>query len=156
MPVRSTKPRSRTTQSSTGAVRGVVYLTREVHFSAAHRLRNPKHNGAWNLAKFGNCANLHGHNYTLEATVCGRPDSKTGFVIALADLKEVLYRTVVQPCDHCILETDVDFLKGILPSTENLAVAFWREVKKGLGKRARLHSIRLYETPRNFAEYFGP
>jgi 6-pyruvoyltetrahydropterin/6-carboxytetrahydropterin synthase len=155
MPHRSAKSRPNRARNAERAEPGLVYLTREVHFCAAHRLRNPKHNGKWNLSKFGHCANLHGHNYTLEATVCGAPDPDTGFVIALADLKDVLYRAVVQPCDHCSLEDDVPFLKGVIPSTENMAISFWGQIEKRL-KGCRLHAVRLYESPRNFAEYFGP
>ncbi len=136
---------------------GDVYITRQVHFNAAHRLYNPSRSRAWNARTFGPCANPngHGHNYVLEVTVRGRPDPETGYVLDLSKLKGILERAVVGPCDHRNLNKDVGFLKGTIPTTENLVVAFWRQVEP-LISAGTLHCIRLYETPRNFAEYRGP
>jgi 6-pyruvoyltetrahydropterin/6-carboxytetrahydropterin synthase len=135
---------------------GEVYVTRQVHFNAAHRLYNPAFGARWNEAKFGVCAHPHGHghNYVLEVTVAGRPDPHTGYVVNLLDLKAILQRTVVEPCDHRHLNEEVPFLRGVIPTTENLVVAFWRQIEPHL-KTGRLHCVRLYETPRNFGEYFG-
>jgi 6-pyruvoyltetrahydropterin/6-carboxytetrahydropterin synthase len=136
---------------------GDVYVTRQVHFNAGHRLYNPARSSAWNERTFGPCSNPngHGHNYVLEATVRGRPASETGYVIDLGDLKRVLEKAVVGPCDHHNLNKDVDFLKGVIPSAENLVVAFWSRIAPRI-RAGVLHSLRLYETPRNFAEYRGP
>ncbi len=136
---------------------GPVYVTRQVHFNAAHRLHNPDRDQKWNEEKFGLCTNphWHGHNYVLEATVCGRPDPATGYVVSLAELKGILHEAVADRCDHRNLNEEVDFLRGIIPSTENLVVAFWAQIAPRV-RGGRLHSVRLYETPRNFAEYFGP
>lgn len=136
---------------------GAVLVTRQVHFNAGHRLYNPARSKGWNERTFGPCANAngHGHNYVLEATVEGRPDRETGYVIDLAELKRILHAAVVDPCDHRNLNKDVPFLKGVIPTTENLVVAFWGRIAPKI-RRGRLHSLRLYETPRNFAEYRGP
>ncbi|MFY9925558.1 MAG: 6-carboxytetrahydropterin synthase [Opitutaceae bacterium] len=136
---------------------GDVFVTRQVHFNAGHRLYNPRKGRTWNERTYGPCANEngHGHNYVLEVTVSGRPDPETGYVLDLSDLKKLLEKAVVVPCDHRNLNKDVDFLKGVIPTSENLAVAFWGRIAKRL-KRGRLHCVRLYETPRNFAEYYGP
>jgi 6-pyruvoyltetrahydropterin/6-carboxytetrahydropterin synthase len=136
---------------------GDVYVTRQVHFNAAHRLHNPAYDQKWNEEQFGLCTNphWHGHNYVLEATVRGRPDPATGYVLSLSDLKRILHEAVADPCDHRNLNEEVDFLRGVIPSTENLVVAFWNRIAPRL-PRGRLHCVRLYETPRNFAEYFGP
>jgi len=136
---------------------GEVFVTRQVHFNAGHRLYNPARSRKWNEKTFGPCANPngHGHNYVLEVTARGRPDPETGYVLDLGDLKRVVQRAVVDPCDHRNLNLDVDFLRGVIPSAENLAVAFWGRIERRL-KAARLHCVRLYETPRNFVEYFGP
>jgi 6-pyruvoyltetrahydropterin/6-carboxytetrahydropterin synthase len=136
---------------------GVVFVTRQVHFNAGHRLYNPLRSRAWNERTFGPCANPngHGHNYVLEATVRGHPDPETGYVIDLGDLKAVLEKAVVAPCDHRNLNKDVDFLKGVIPTTENLVVAFWGRIAPRV-KAGILHRLRLFETPRNFAEYLGP
>jgi 6-pyruvoyltetrahydropterin/6-carboxytetrahydropterin synthase len=136
---------------------GAVFVTRQVHFNAGHRLFNPARSRSWNERTFGPCANPngHGHNYVLEATVRGQPDPETGYVIDLTDLKAILEKAVVAPCDHRNLNRDVDFLKGVIPTTENLVVAFWGRVAPRI-KVGALHRLRLYETPRNFADYLGP
>jgi 6-pyruvoyltetrahydropterin/6-carboxytetrahydropterin synthase len=40
-------------------------------------------------------------------------------------------------------------------STENLAIGIWNELKRNLPGEIQLHSIKLYETPRIFVEYYG-
>ena len=139
------------------STQGDVFVTRQVHFNAGHRLFNPARSARWNARTFGPCANPggHGHNYVLEVTVRGRPDPETGYVIDLGKLKRIIEKAVVGPCDHRNLNTDVDFLEGIIPTTENLAVAFWGRIEP-LIRSGTLHNLRLYETPRNFADYSGP
>jgi 6-pyruvoyltetrahydropterin/6-carboxytetrahydropterin synthase len=134
-----------------------VFVTRQVHFNAGHRLFNRARSAAWNERTYGPCANAngHGHNYVLEATVRGSPDPETGYVLDLGDLKRVLEAAVVGPCDHRNLNKDVAFLRGVIPTTENLVVAFWARVAPRI-RSGVLHSLRLYETPRNYAEYRGP
>jgi 6-pyruvoyltetrahydropterin/6-carboxytetrahydropterin synthase len=136
---------------------GTVFITRQVHFNSAHRLHNPTKSQKWNVEKYGLCTNphWHGHNYVLEVTVRGQPDPETGYVLDLADLKKILHAAVADKCDHRNLNTDVDFLRGLIPSTENLVIAFWNEIEPRL-TAGKLHRVRLYETPRNFAEYYGP
>lgn len=136
---------------------GTVEITRQVHFNAAHRLYNPTKSRRWNEEKYGLCTNPHGHghNYVLEVTVRGRPDTETGYVLDLSALKRILQRAVVDKCDHRNLNTEVDFLRGVIPSTENLVIAFWHEIAPHI-RAGRLHRVRLYETPRNFADYHGP
>ncbi|MCX6952431.1 MAG: 6-carboxytetrahydropterin synthase, partial [Verrucomicrobia bacterium] len=77
------------------------------------------------------------------------------YIVDLGELKRIVHRAVVDKCDHRNLNTDVDFLRGIIPSTENLVIAFWQEIEP-LIQAGKLHRVRLYETPRNFAEYYGP
>lgn len=133
-----------------------VYVTRKVHFNAAHRLHNPEKSAAWNQETFGKCnsPNWHGHNYVLEVTVAGEPDPETGYVIDLGQLKRILEERIVEQVDHKNLNLDVPFLAGVLPSTENFVVAIWNELEGAL-PAGRLHVVRLYETERNFAEYRG-
>jgi 6-pyruvoyltetrahydropterin/6-carboxytetrahydropterin synthase len=152
--------RRRAAAASRAGVRplaGTVFITRQVHFNAAHRLHNPAKSQRWNEEKYGLCTNphCHGHNYVLEVTVRGHPDPETGYVLDLAELKRILQAAVVEPCDHRNLNTDVDFLRGIIPSTENLVIAFWHEIEPRL-PAGRLHRVRLFETPRNYAEFYGP
>ena len=136
---------------------GPVLVTRRLHFNAAHRLHNPSRDAAWNVSTFGPCNNprWHGHNYLLEVSVLGVPDPETGYVVDLGELKRIVEGRVVDRCDHRNLNEEVDFLEGVIPTTENLVIAFWERLKDAL-PRGELHAIRLYETERNFVEYRGP
>ena len=133
-----------------------VYITRKAHFNAAHRLHNPNKSAEWNEATFGKCnnPNWYGHNYELEVTVAGEPDPDTGYVLDLGELKRIIDEKISTKCDHANLNVDVDFMRGILPSTENFVVAIWRELAGALPS-GHLHRVRLYETDRNMAEYCG-
>jgi 6-pyruvoyltetrahydropterin/6-carboxytetrahydropterin synthase len=133
-----------------------VYVTRRVRFNAAHRLHNPNKPDEWNRQMYGKCnnPNWHGHNYTLEVTVAGEPDPETGYVIDLGALKRLLEEKVLAKCDHANLNLDVDFMQGVLPSTENFAVGIWNQIVDVL-PAGRLHTVRLYETENNMAEYRG-
>src|ERR1041384_2813172 len=113
------------------ALKGTVFITRQVHFNSAHRLHNPTKSQQWNEERYGLCTNphWHGHNYVLEVTVRGQPDPETGYVLDLGDLKRILHRAVVDKCDHRNLNTDVDFLEGVIPSTENLVISFWQQIE---------------------------
>lgn len=133
-----------------------VYITRQVHFSAAHRLRNPDRSEEWNEEVFGRCASeaYHGHDYVVEVTLAGEPDPETGLVYDLRDLKALMKERIVEPCDHKNLNEDVPFLADQIPSTENVAIAFWNEIEPELPDDL-LHAVTVYETPRNVVEYRG-
>src|SRR5947199_4879508 len=132
----------------------MVYLTRKEHFNAAHRLYNPKWSDEQNDIVFGKCANknFHGHNYNLFVTVKGEPDADTGIIMNLKELSQIIKAKVADKLDHKNLNIEVDFLNGIMPSTENLVIAIWKELKLHI-LDAELHSVKLYETENNFAEY---
>lgn len=136
--------------------KGPVLVTRVAHFNAAHRLHNPELSGDWNRETYGKCNNprWHGHNYELEVSVIGEPDETTGYVMDLGQLRQIVESTIVEPCDHRNLNEEVPFLEGIIPTTENLVVAFWQQLEPKI-RGGRLYSVKLYETPRNFAEYRG-
>lgn len=138
-------------------LKGTVFITRQVHFNAAHRLENPSKSLTWNQQQYGLCTSphWHGHNYVLEVTVKGQPDPETGYILDLSELKGILQVAIVDKCDHRNLNQDVDFMRGIIPTTENLVIAFWEQIAPRL-PAGQLHCVRLFETPRNFAEYFGP
>src|SRR5438128_694846 len=138
----------------------MVYLTRLEHFNAAHKLYNPAWTKEKNEEVFGPCANenWHGHNFDLIVTVKGKPDPETGFVVDLKRLSTMIRKEVIDKLDHKNLNVDVDFMRGKLASCETLIVEIWRILEKHLPavtKSGKLHSIRLYETPRNYVEYFG-
>ncbi len=137
-----------------------MYVSRKEHFNAAHKLSNPAWSKEKNLEVFGPCANenWHGHNFDLIVTVKGDPDPDTGFVIDLKKLSTLIRADVIEKVDHKNLNLDVDFMKGKMASTENLAVEIWRILAPAIlriAPKAKLHSVRLFETPRNYVEYFG-
>ncbi len=134
----------------------MVYVSRRETFSSAHRLFNPDFTDEKNELIFGKCnnPNWHGHNYILEVVVKGEIDPQTGYVIDLKVLKKLLLEYVIEKVDHKNLNTDVDFLKGIIPTAENLAVAIWNQIVDKLPS-GKLHSVKIYETENNYAEYKG-
>ena len=134
----------------------MIYVTRKSEFSAAHRLFNPNFTDEKNDAIFDICNNFHGHghNYVLEVTVAGVPDSETGYVIDLKLLKKIVDDVIIHKVDHKHLNHDVDFLQGIIPTAENLAVKFWGLLEDKIPS-GKLYSIRLYESEKNYVEYKG-
>lgn len=138
----------------------MLYISRKEHFNAAHKLYNPSWSPERNAEIFGPCANenWHGHNFDLIVTVRGTPDPETGFVVDLKKLSSLIRREIIEKVDHKNLNTDVDFMQGKLCSCENLIIEFWRILDSRLTTITtfgKLHSLRLYETPRNYVEYYG-
>jgi len=135
----------------------MVYLTRAEHFSAAHKLYNPSWDKEKNDEVFGKCANdnWHGHNYELFVTVKGEPDPDTGFLVDAKKLSTIVNQSVIDKLDHRNLNLDVDFMKGKMCSSENLAIEIWNQLQPHLPANVQLHCIKLFETPRIYVEYFG-
>lgn len=130
-----------------------IHITRRETFSAGHTLFNPSFSDERNREVFGKCSNPtgHGHNYVLEVTLSGEPDPETGFVHDLAELSALLHKLIIDDVDHSNLNVDVDWLRGVIPTTENLASAFWERLDPNLPEGA-LYSVRLGETEKNWAE----
>lgn len=138
----------------------MVYVSRKEHFNAAHKLYNPNWSEEKNVEVFGPCANVnwHGHNFELITTVKGEPDPETGFVIDLKALSILIKEEIIDKVDHKNLNLDVDFMQGKMASCEILVMEFWKILApkiKDISEKGELHSLKLYETPRNFVEYFG-
>ena len=137
----------------------MIYVCRKEHFNAAHKLYNPNWSEEKNREVFGPCANhnWHGHNFELLVTVKGSPDPETGFVIDLKKLSSLICEEVIEKLDHKNLNMDVDFMQGKMASCENLAMEIWKILAPQIAQisKANLHCITLYETPRNYVEYFG-
>jgi 6-pyruvoyltetrahydropterin/6-carboxytetrahydropterin synthase len=133
-----------------------MIVTARLSFSAAHRLHNPDRDAAWNRRIYDKCDNPagHGHNYFIEVSVRGEIDPETGMVIDLKQLKDIVRRQVVDRVDHTNLNEDVDFLRGVIPTAENLAVAFWKELAPAID-RGTLYEIVLEETEKNSVTYRG-
>lgn len=135
----------------------MVYITRVEKFNAAHKLWVHEWSEEKNLELFGKCANKnwHGHNYRLEVTVKGKPDPVTGFIIDAKKLSKIIRRKVTDIVDHSNLNLDVPFVpKGMQPTTENMAILFWKEIESEL-ENCALHRIRLHETDTIYADYYG-
>lgn len=135
----------------------MAYLTRRVSFAAAHRYWRDEWSEDRNRATFGACANPHGHNYVLEATVEGTIDGETGFAVDLGELDRALQDAVVAPLDHQhINHAIVEFGPGgKVPTTENLAAWAWGRIAERLPDGARLHRVRVHEDESLYADFFG-
>ncbi len=136
----------------------MIYITRKFHFSASHRVYNPALSDEENLKKYGKCSNPngHGHNYEMTVTVAGEVDPEIGYVMDLTELKLLVEKYLVDKVDHKNLNLDVDFMKGILPSTENIALKFWEQIEPIINTGSRkLYSINIRETENNSVEYRG-
>jgi len=136
----------------------LIYITRKFHFSASHRVYNPALSDEENLKKYGKCSNPngHGHNYVMKVTVAGEVDPEIGYVMDLTELKVLVEKYLVDKVDHKNLNLDVDFMKGVLPSTENIALKFWEQIEPVINTDSRkLYSIRIQETINNSVEYRG-
>ena len=135
----------------------MVYITRIEHFNAAHRLFNPNWTREKNEEVFGKCANenWHGHNFELYVTLKGEPNPDTGFVFDVKKLSIIVQQHVIDKLDHKNLNLDVDFMAGKLCSIENLVIGIWEQLVPYLPPDVFLHSLKLYETPRIFVEYYG-
>ncbi len=134
----------------------MVYITKSVSFSAAHRLFNPELSDEENMRIYDKCNNIngHGHNYTLEVTVAGVPDIRTGYLLDLKQLKHIINEEIIDKVDHTNLNFDVPFLEGIIPTVENLAVVFWDILKDKL-PNGDLFEIKLSETDSSWVRYRG-
>ena len=133
-----------------------MYLTRKCEFSAAHYYHNPDFTAEENRRIFGKCNNPngHGHNYTLEVTVKGKVDPRSGFVVDLKQLKDVMNREVLDALDHRHLNLEVPEFRDRIPTTENVAIAVWQRLHTKLNV-AHLHRVRIYETPDLFVDFYG-
>ena len=129
------------------------YTTRRFAFAAAHHYHVEGWSAEENRRAFGELGTVHGHNYTLEVTVRGAIDPRTGMVIDLGELKRIVGELVVRRFDHADLNADLLFA-GRVPTTENVAVAIWGFLAPKLGLD-RLWRVRLWEDPSLYVDYFG-
>ncbi|MHB0949092.1 MAG: 6-pyruvoyl trahydropterin synthase family protein [Gemmatimonadaceae bacterium] len=133
-----------------------VTVTRRMHFNAAHRVHNPALSEEENTRLFGPCnnPNWHGHNYVLDVSVTGPIDPRTGYVMDLKRLKELVQARVIDQVDHRNMNLEVDFMRGVIPTAENIAVACWQVLAPHVVP-ARLSRLVLWETPNHYVEYEG-
>lgn len=136
----------------------MIYLTRRERFCAAHRMFREDWPDDKNKKVFGKCSNpnWHGHNYILWVTVKGNISDEHGFVVNINTLKLIIQERIIEKLDHKNINLDVDFMKGKIATTENLAVAIWNELKPHIEiEGALLHCVKIAETENNSIEYYG-
>ncbi|MDF5727379.1 MAG: 6-carboxytetrahydropterin synthase [Rhizonema sp. PD38] len=134
-----------------------AYLTLSTHFSAAHRLANPRLSSEENFQIYGKCArpNGHGHNYHLEVTVTGEIDSHTGMIVDLGALNQVIEDYVIEPFDHTFLNKDVPYFAEVVPTAENIALYISNLVRSPIQELgATLYKVKLIESPNNSCEIY--
>ncbi len=134
----------------------MIYITRRLEFCASHRLYNPEFSDEKNETIFGLCNNPNGHgqNYVLEVTVKGEVDPQTGMVLDLKSLKKLINEEIINKVDHKNLNVDVDFLKEVIPTAENIAIHFWNILEPKI-ENGKLHEVKLFESERNYVVYHG-
>ena len=133
-----------------------ISVYRKAHFNAAHRLHNPNWTDEKNQAVFGLCnnPNYHGHNYELEVRVTGEVNPETGYLLDIKILADLIKTEIEHRFDHKNLNLDTQEFKTRNPTAEHIAYIIWHLLRAHLAENLDLH-IRLYETPRNFVEYWG-
>ena len=135
----------------------MMYISRKVRVSAAHRMNNPELSEEENHELFGKCGNIygHGHNYTVNIILYGPVDPVSGMVINLTDLKHVMEVAVERPLDHKNIDKQVDYFKNHVSTLENITLFIWENVKKNLPKPELLYEVCVQETDKNVAYYRG-
>lgn len=128
-----------------------VRISRREGFNAAHQLWDPSRSQEENRRLYGKCVNVHGHNYSVEVIVAGDLDRSTGYLMDLKRLSDLISGQIIEQVDHRNLNTDVAWLSGRIPTAENLALAFWERLRPHLPEGA-LHTVRVYESEKNWAE----
>ena len=132
------------------------FITKQYKFCAAHRYWNSRWTEAENLENFGDDIYLHGHNYNLDITISGEINTDSGFVVNLQKLNNIVQKNVISIMDHSQIEKDIDWFENRQPSTENMVLFIWERLVGKIPSPAKLHSIKLQETPTISTTYFGP
>ena len=131
-----------------------IAVFRKESFNAAHRLYNPVWSNEENNKVFGKCSNpnYHGHNYELIVKLVGTLNPKTGFVMDMKELSDIIQREIIERFDHKNLNVEcVEFI-NVNPTAENIAIAIYNLLRPHILASLQI-SVRLYETPRNFVQY---
>jgi 6-pyruvoyltetrahydropterin/6-carboxytetrahydropterin synthase len=136
----------------------MIYLTRREKFCAAHRMFRQDWSDDVNYKVFGKCSNpnWHGHNYVLWVTVKGEPSAEQGLVMNINLLKEIILDRIIRKIDHKNINLEVSFMEGKIATTENLAIAIWKELNPVIEMEGiSLHCVKIEETENNSIEYYG-
>ena len=131
------------------------FITKQYKFCAAHRYWNREWSEEENMNVFGKDIYIHGHNYLLDISISGPIDKKSGFIINLKTLNQLVENNILSILDHSQIEKDISWFENRQPSTENMVKFIWEQIAVYIPSPAKLHSIKLRETPTIFTEYFG-
>ena len=141
----------------------MISVTRVYRFSASHRLHTPQLSDAENASLFGKCNNPHGHghDYVLSVTSAGRPDPRSGLLLRLQELDDLVQAKVLNVFSHRNMNVDIPQFQHTVPTTENVALLIadlleesWQQfIATG---NARLHRVHIQETARNGFEVLLP
>ena len=137
----------------------VQQISYRTEFCAAYRLYREDWSEQRNRDIYGICAspNSHGHNYLFTVTLQGPVDSETGMVYDFLKLKQLVDQRIYDQVDHRNLNLDVPFLQGIVPTSENLLIAFWEQLADAFtDSSAKLDRLRIEESRDCRSDYFGP
>ena len=131
-----------------------ISVYRKEHFNAAHRLNNPAWDEATNIKVFGKCNNplYHGHNYELIVRLTGEIDSRTGYLMDLKELSDLIKLHILEKFDHRNLNEDCPEFAHLNPTAENIAIVIYKILRPLLNDQLQLQ-VRLFETERNYVEY---
>ena len=132
------------------------FITKQYKFCAAHQYWNNRWTEAENFENFGDDIYLHGHNYNLDITISGEINTDSGFIVNLQKLNNIVQENVISIMDHSQIEKDIDWFENRQPSTENMVLFIWERLVGKIPSPAKLHSIKLQETPTISTTYFGP
>ena len=132
------------------------FITKQYKFCAAHRYWNNRWTETENFENFGDDIYLHGHNYNLDITISGEINTDSGFIVNLQKLNNIVQENVISIMDHSQIEKDIDWFENQQPSTENMVVFIWEKLADKIPSPAKLHSIKLQETPTISTKYYGP
>jgi len=137
----------------------VFRVTRQYRFAASHRLHSEGLSDEENRQLYGKCNNPygHGHNYVVDVSARGPLDERTGQVLDIRLLDDLVARQVLAPFEHRNLNAEVESFETVVPTSENLAAEICRRLKQNWstvfpGEWPRLEKIRIAETPRNIFE----
>ncbi len=141
-------------QKADGEKANMVTVSQQFEFSASHRLHCADLSDDENKALFGKCnhPNGHGHNYVVEVSV--DVDSKGGSPNVMPELETTVMEQVIDRFDHKYLNLDVEQFQSLNPTVENIAVVVW-ELLDGRFEQSSLNKVRVYETPKTWADYSG-
>ena len=132
------------------------FITKQFKFCAAHKYWNDAWDKDQNYKIFGDDIKVHGHNYILDITITGPVNQESGFIFCIQELKDIINKNIINVLDHSQIQEDIPWFEGKQPSTENIVMFIWEQIAPRIGRPAKLHKIKLRETPTIFTEYFGP